>query len=83
MFRLNKKYRDNHTILKNYGFKLTPTREGYTKKIYDTEIYIPIRTYDKFVEFYVYICPECATIITHELDQIIALFEMGILENYL
>lgn len=53
------------------------------KKIDSIEIYIPIRDYDVFRSYYVYIITDTATIITHELDSIIAYFEMGILENYL
>lgn len=83
MFRLNSKYRKEHTILKKYGFILEPTKDGYSYKTDNIEVYIPIRSYDVFREFYVYIIPECSTIISNELDFLIAMFEIGILENYL
>ena len=83
MFRLNNEYRKEHTILKDYGFTLEPTHDGYSCKINNIEVYIPIRSYDVFKEFYVYIIPVYSTVISHELDFLIAMFEMGILENCL
>lgn len=32
MFRLSKRYRDNVNELKDYGFILEPTHDGYSKK---------------------------------------------------
>lgn len=83
MFRLNSKYRKDHKILKDYGFILEPTHDGYSYKIDSIEVYIPIRSYDVFREFYVYIIPDSSTVISNELDFLIAMFENGILENYL
>lgn len=83
MFRLNSKYRKDHKILKDYGFILEPTHDGYSYKIDSIEVYIPIRSWDEFQEFYVYLIPEYSTVISHELDFLIVMFEMGILENYL
>lgn len=84
MFRLNSRYRnDLGKILKPYGYTLEPTKEGYSLKVNSIEIYIPIRDYDVFEAYYVYIISDSATMITNELDQIITLFEIGILENCL
>ena len=83
MFRLNKDLQKHPEYLKDWYFILEPTKDGYSYKIGSVELYIPIRSYDVFREFYVYIITDSATVIEKEIDKLIILFEWGVLENVL
>ena len=83
MFRLNKDLQKHPEDLKDWGFILEPTKDGYSYKNGSVELYIPVRSYDVFREFYVYIITDSATVIEKELDKLIVLFEWGVLENVL
>lgn len=83
MFRLNKDLQKHPEYLKDWDFILEPTKDGYSFKDGSVEIYIPVRSYDVFKEFYVYIITDSAIVIEKELDILIKLFEYGVLEKIL
>lgn len=83
MFRINKDLQKHPEDLKHWGFILEPTHDGYSFKDGSVELYIPIRSYDVFREYYVYVITDSATVIEKELDKLIVLFEYGVLENVL
>ena len=82
MLKLNKEFRGHPEFLKGYGFVQEPTHDGYSLKVNGIEFYIPTKGYDVFEEFYLYIITDSATVITNEYEKVLALFEFGILENW-
>ena len=83
MLKLNKDFQEHPEFLKGYGFIQEPTKDGYSLRINEVEFYIPIRSYDVFEAYYLYIITDSATMIINEYEKILAMFEFGIFENYL